>query len=96
MPSNDGRPPGVPRRALADTLLERLTDTCAQAADPVPAEAMGEYMKDVAPFLGIPIPLRRELSKGVTKGAPGPSESDRAALARRCRRLPEREALKNP
>ncbi|MFD7263106.1 DNA alkylation repair protein [Streptomyces sp. NPDC059874] len=91
MLSNDGRPPRVPRSALADTLLERLTGTYAQAADPVRAEAMAAYMKDVAPFLGIPTPLRRELSGTVTKDTPRPSESDCAALALRCWRLPERE-----
>ncbi|MFI8501676.1 DNA alkylation repair protein [Streptomyces sp. NPDC085524] len=91
MPSNDKRTPRVPRSALAGTLLERLTGTYAQAADPVRAEAMAAYMKDVAPFLGIPTPLRRELSKAVTRGAPVPSESDCAALALGCWRLPERE-----
>lgn len=91
MPSNDRRPPGVPGSALADTLLERLTGTYAAAADPVRAEAMTAYMKDVAPFLGIPAPLRRDLSKAVTQGAPRPSEADCAALALRCWRLPERE-----
>ncbi|MFF4009940.1 DNA alkylation repair protein [Streptomyces sp. NPDC001717] len=48
-----------PGSALADTLLERLTGTYAQAADPVRAEAMAAYVKDVAPFLGVPTPLRR-------------------------------------
>ncbi|WP_329388165.1 DNA alkylation repair protein [Streptomyces sp. NBC_01351] len=91
MLSNDTRPPRVPHSALADTLLERLTGTYAQAADPVRADAMAAYMKDVAPFLGIPTPQRRELSKVVTKDTPRPAESDCAALALRCWRLPERE-----
>ncbi|WP_405426299.1 DNA alkylation repair protein [Streptomyces erythrochromogenes] len=91
MLSNDGRSPGVPRSALADTLLERLTGAYAPAADPVRAEAMTAYMKHVAPFLGIPAPLRRELSRTVTKNTPRPSETDVAALALRCWRLPERE-----
>ncbi|MFE5680445.1 DNA alkylation repair protein [Streptomyces erythrochromogenes] len=91
MLSNDGRPPGVPRSTLADTLLERLTATYAPAADPARAEAMTAYMKHVAPFLGIPTPLRRELSKTVTKNTPRPSEADVEALALRCWRLPERE-----
>ncbi|MFC9822951.1 DNA alkylation repair protein [Streptomyces erythrochromogenes] len=91
MLSNDGRPPRVPRSTLADTLLERLTGTYAPAADPARAEAMTAYMKHVAPFLGIPTPLRRELSKAVTKNTPRPSGTDVAALALRCWRLPERE-----
>ncbi|WP_374772980.1 DNA alkylation repair protein [Streptomyces sp. NBC_01310] len=88
---NDRRPPRVPESALADTLLERLTGTYAAAADPVRARAMAAYMKDVAPFLGIPTPLRRDLSKNVTKDTPKPSEADCAALALRCWGLPERE-----
>ncbi|MFG2993801.1 DNA alkylation repair protein [Streptomyces sp. NPDC048257] len=91
MLSNARRPPQVPRSALADTLLERLQGTYAAAADPVRARAMAAYMKDVAPFLGIPTPLRRELSKTVTKDTPKPSGTDCAALALRCWRLPERE-----
>ncbi|MFB7466722.1 DNA alkylation repair protein [Streptomyces sp. NPDC056224] len=91
MPSNDRRPPKVPRSTLADTLLERLTEVYAAAADPARARAMTAYMKDVAPFLGIPTPLRRELSRAVTKDTPRPSEADCAALALRCWRLPERE-----
>ncbi|MEU4123890.1 DNA alkylation repair protein [Streptomyces virginiae] len=91
MLSNGGRPPRVPRSALADTLLERMTGTYAAAADPGRAEAMAAYMKHVAPFLGIPTPLRRELSKTVTKNTRRPSEVDVAALALRCWRLPERE-----
>ncbi|MET9572531.1 DNA alkylation repair protein [Streptomyces virginiae] len=91
MLSNGERPPGVPRSALADTLLERLTGTYAAAADPARAEAMAAYMRHVAPFLGIPTPLRRELSRAVTENTPRPSEADCAALALRCWRLPERE-----
>ncbi|MEU9237402.1 DNA alkylation repair protein [Streptomyces subrutilus] len=91
MPTNDRRPPSVPRSALADTLLERLTGTYPAAADPARARAMTAYMKDAAPFLGIPAPLRRELSRTVTKDTPRPSESDCTALALRCWELPERE-----
>ncbi|MFB7258920.1 DNA alkylation repair protein [Streptomyces nojiriensis] len=91
MLSNDRRPPPVPHSALADTLLERLTGAYAAAADPVRARDMAAYMKDVAPFLGIPAPLRRDLSKTVTKNTPKPSEADCAALALRCWLLPERE-----
>ncbi|MEU6312014.1 DNA alkylation repair protein [Streptomyces sp. NPDC047014] len=88
---NDARPPGVPRSALADTLLERLAATYPAAADPVRAAAMSAYMKEVAPFLGLPAPLRRELSRTVTKNTPRPTEADCAALALGCWRLPERE-----
>ncbi|MFD3806583.1 DNA alkylation repair protein [Streptomyces sp. NPDC058611] len=91
MQPNDPRPPGVPRSALADTLVDRLTAVYAGAADPVRAAAMAAYMKGVSPFLGLPTPLRRELSKAVTQDTPVPREADCAALALRCWRLPERE-----
>ncbi|KUF17093.1 DNA alkylation repair protein [Streptomyces silvensis] len=87
----------VPRSPLADTLLERLTARfaeaarAAQAADPVRAADMRAYMKDIAPFLGITSPARREVSRAVLAGTPRPDEADCAALALRCWRLPERE-----
>ncbi|MFF9173565.1 DNA alkylation repair protein [Streptomyces sp. NPDC014793] len=84
-------PPRVPRSALADAVLERLTVTYAAAADPERAPVMRAYMKDVAPFLGIPTPDRRALSRTVLAGTPRPDESDCAAIALRCWRLPERE-----
>lgn len=84
-------PPHVPRSALADAVLDRLTVTYPAAADPERAGAMRAYMKDVAPFLGIPTPDRRALSRAVLAGTPRPGEDDCAAIALRCWRLPERE-----
>ncbi|MGF0173107.1 DNA alkylation repair protein [Streptomyces sp. Marseille-Q5077] len=81
----------VPRSGLADTLLERLTAAYAAAADPERAAAARAYMKDVAPFLGIPTPERRALSRAVLKGTPRPDEADCTAIALRCWELPERE-----
>ncbi|MFB7057868.1 DNA alkylation repair protein [Streptomyces vinaceus] len=91
MRPNDRRPPKIPRSALADTLMERLTTAYAAAADPERAAAMAAYMKDVAPFLGLRTPLRRELSKAVTGGTAEPAETDVRALVLRCWELPERE-----
>ncbi|MCZ0990446.1 DNA alkylation repair protein [Streptomyces diastatochromogenes] len=84
-------PPDVPPSALADTVLERLTATYAAAADPGRAVPMRAYMKDVAPFLGIPTPDRRALSRTVLAGTHRPTEADCTAIALRCWRLPERE-----
>ncbi|MFF7976447.1 DNA alkylation repair protein [Streptomyces sp. NPDC007905] len=84
-------PPDVPRSALADVVLERLTGTHSEAADLERAMAMRAYMKDAAPFLGIPAPARRALSRGVLAGTPRPTETDCTAIALRCWRLPERE-----
>ncbi|WP_395572443.1 DNA alkylation repair protein [Streptomyces sp. BK79] len=83
--------PEVPRSALADTVMERLTAVYAPAADPERAAAMRAYMKDVAPFLGLTSPVRRALSRTVLDGLPRPAEPDLAAVALRCWRLPERE-----
>ncbi|MEU3732463.1 DNA alkylation repair protein [Streptomyces sp. NPDC033538] len=81
----------VPRSPLADTVLERLPAVYTAAADPERAVVMRAYMKDVAPFLGLTSPVRRALSRTVLEGLPRPGESDCAAVALRCWRLPERE-----
>ncbi|MGN9761489.1 DNA alkylation repair protein [Streptomyces sp. SD31] len=81
----------VPRSVLADTVLERLTAAYAAAADPRRAATARAYMKDVAPFLGIPTPERRALSRTVLQGTPRPDETDCTAVALRCWQLPERE-----
>lgn len=91
MQPNDQRRPGAAPSALADLLTQRLTESFGAAADAGQAGRMAAYMKDVAPFLGIPTPLRRELSRAVTKNTPAPAEADCAALALRCWDLPERE-----
>ncbi|WP_405495302.1 DNA alkylation repair protein [Streptomyces sp. NBC_00096] len=91
MQSNDQRRPRVPRSELAELLETRLRESFGAAADAEQAGHMAAYMKDVAPFLGIRTPLRRELSRAVTKDTPKPSEADCAALALRCWDLPERE-----
>ncbi|WP_285572060.1 DNA alkylation repair protein [Streptomyces sp. RTGN2] len=83
--------PGLPRSVLADTVLERLTVLYPTAADPVRARSAAAYMKDVAPFLGIPTPRRRALSRTVLEGTPRPDEADCTAIALRCWALPERE-----
>ncbi|MEV0748525.1 MULTISPECIES: DNA alkylation repair protein [unclassified Streptomyces] len=86
-----GQAPGLPRSVLADTVLERLTLLYPTAADPVRARSAAAYMKHVAPFLGIPTPRRRALSRSVLAGTARPAEPDCAAIALRCWALPERE-----
>ena len=81
----------VPSSPLADTVLDRLTSAYASAADPEQAARMRAYMKDVAPFLGIPTPERRSLSRSVLAGTGRPGEADCTAVALRCWELPERE-----
>lgn len=84
-------PAHVPDSVLADRVLERLTVVYPAAADAERAAVMRAYMKDVAPFLGLPSPERRVLSRAVLEGVPRPDEDDCAAIALRCWRLPERE-----
>ncbi|MEV5610000.1 DNA alkylation repair protein [Streptomyces sp. NPDC052225] len=81
----------APPSVLADTVMSRLTDVYGAAADPERAAPMRAYMKDVAPFLGIPSPERRQLSRTVLEGLPRPDERDLTAVALRCWALPERE-----
>ncbi|MEU7584022.1 DNA alkylation repair protein [Streptomyces sp. NPDC041068] len=81
----------VPRSDLADTVVERLVASYSAAADPERAAQMKAYMKDVAPFLGLTSPERRDLARAVLAGTPRPDEADCAALALRCWELPERE-----
>lgn len=90
-PERAEAPTGLPRSTLADTVLERLTLLYPTAADPVRARSAAAYMKHVAPFLGIPTPRRRALSRSVLEGTPRPDEQDCAAIALRCWALPERE-----
>ncbi|MFE6889416.1 DNA alkylation repair protein [Streptomyces sp. NPDC057694] len=77
--------------AYADTVLARLPVVYGAAADPERAARMRAYMKDVAPFLGLTSPVRRDLSRTVLDGTPRPDETDLTALALRCWTLPERE-----
>ncbi|MEU6388190.1 DNA alkylation repair protein [Streptomyces sp. NPDC046939] len=80
-----------PPSVYADTVLTRLVEVYGGAADPERAAPMRAYMKDVAPFLGLPSPRRRELSKAVLAGTERPDETDLTAVALRCWALPARE-----
>jgi 3-methyladenine DNA glycosylase AlkD len=75
----------------ATILLERLTATFGAAADPARAAPMRAYMRDQFPFLGIPTPRRRELSRTVVAGVPAPTEDELREIALGCWALPERE-----
>ncbi|ATW47424.1 DNA alkylation repair protein [Streptomyces peucetius] len=81
----------VPRSALADTVMERLVAVYPAAGDADRAAQAAAYMKGVAPFLGVPAPERRALSRTVLAGTPRPDEADCTAVALRCWALPERE-----
>jgi len=76
---------------LADTVLRRLTEAYADAADPEKAPAMRAYMRDQFEFLGIPKPRRLTLDRQVLAGLDGPDEADLRDAALACWRRPERE-----
>ncbi|MEU5400840.1 DNA alkylation repair protein [Streptomyces sp. NPDC005963] len=83
--------PAVPASRLADEVLGRITSLYPPAAQPDRAAGASAYMKGVAPFLGIPTPARRVLSRQALAGLAPPDERDCTAIAVRCWRLPERE-----
>jgi 3-methyladenine DNA glycosylase AlkD len=76
---------------LADTVLSRLVASYGAAADPTKAPAMRAYMREQFPFLGIPSPRRRALSRELLAGLPRPAEADLRGVALGCWNLPERE-----
>jgi 3-methyladenine DNA glycosylase AlkD len=76
---------------LAATVLERLSQIFGAAADPARATAMAAYMRDRFPFLGLPGPAQRDLTRQVLAGLPAPTEEDLRTVALACWELPERE-----
>ena len=82
-------PDGKIRRV--ETMLARLVPTYRAAADPERAEGNRAYLRDQFPFLGIPTPKRRALSREVLAGLPAPTIDELEPIARACWELPERE-----
>jgi len=76
---------------LARTVLDRLRQAYAAAADPERAVAMAAYMRDRFAFHGIPAPAQRVLAREVLTDLPRPAEEDLRAVALGCWALPERE-----
>jgi 3-methyladenine DNA glycosylase AlkD len=77
--------------SLAAEMLSRLTRIYDAAADPARAAAMSAYMRDQFPFLGIPAPAQKALSRELVAGLGRPSEDDLRVVALECWALPERE-----
>ena len=78
-------------RPLAEELLDRLVRSYDQARDPERGRPAAAYMRDQFPFLGIPAPTQRALSRTVLAGLPAPTEQDLRAVALACWELDERE-----
>lgn len=81
-------PPSTP---LADKIMDRLTRAYESARDPDRAVPMAAYMRDQFPFLGIPSPMQKALTREVLAGLGRPAEADLAAVALACWDRPERE-----
>jgi 3-methyladenine DNA glycosylase AlkD len=77
--------------SLPSELMSRLTRVYGHAADPTRASAMAAYMRDQFPFLGIPAPAQKTLSREVVAGLGHPGEADLRVVAQECWALPERE-----
>jgi 3-methyladenine DNA glycosylase AlkD len=80
-----------PGRPLTDELLDRLIRTYGAARDPERAVAAAAYMRNQFPFLGLPAPTQRALSRSVTAGLPAPTEDDLRTVALACWELDGRE-----
>jgi 3-methyladenine DNA glycosylase AlkD len=80
-----------PGRPLADELLDRLVRAYAAAREPERAGPAAAYMRNQFPFLGIPAPTQRALSRSVTAGLPAPTEEDLGAVSLACWALDQRE-----
>ena len=76
---------------LAASILGRLQREYPAAADPARARAMSAYMREQFPFLGIPGPAQKVLTRAVLTGLPRPDQADLAAVGLGCWELPERE-----
>jgi 3-methyladenine DNA glycosylase AlkD len=76
---------------LAEEIMDRLSQAYEQARDPDRAAPMAAYMRDQFPFLGIPSPTQKALTREVLTGLARPAEPDLAAVALACWARPERE-----
>lgn len=79
----------LPRTAAA--IVTRLPVVFGAAADPERAVPMAAYMRDQFPFLGLPSPTVKRLSREIMAGVDRPDERDLRAVSTICWRMAERE-----
>lgn len=78
-------------RPFADEVTERLQDAFGRHADPERAVAMSAYMRAQFPFLGLPSPVRRTVTREALAGLKPAGEHDIVEALARLWALPERE-----
>lgn len=71
--------------------MRRLTEVYEPARNPARAVPMAAYMRDQFPFLGIPRPTQKALTREALAGLDRPNEADLTAVALACWQRPERE-----
>ena len=75
----------------AATWVDATVEALQPLAGTGDARAMRAYMKDVAPFLGIPTPMRRSAQRAAWAHLPALAEDEVATASRTLWALPERE-----
>ncbi|SEK54368.1 DNA alkylation repair protein [Streptacidiphilus jiangxiensis] len=83
--------PPCPPSPAGEQIVRRLREVYPSGADPDQAVRQAAYLRDQFPFLGLPTPGRRALSRTVLSGAARPDQDVCASVALRAWRLPERE-----
>ena len=72
-------------------ILGEVTSQLPELRNQTNAADMQWYMKDIAPFLGIKTPIRRDVLKKIFKEAPEPTSTQLGKTARALWKLTERE-----
>jgi 3-methyladenine DNA glycosylase AlkD len=76
---------------LTVEIMQRLDTAYEQAQDPQRAAPMAAYMRHQFPFLGIPGPSQKLISRQVMAGLDRPTQADLTAVALACWQRPQRE-----
>ena len=83
---------GAASRMWADALVEATVDAFGPLSDAAKAEPMQRYMKGIAPFVGLPAPLRRAAQRAAWSAFGQPPDGHALGLAaRQLAALPQRE-----
>lgn len=77
--------------SYANDFVKTLSPALLSLRDRKRAIGAQMYMKDVAPFIGVPTPERRSLVKKIAKALPAPTSGELGATARKLWTLEERE-----